>query len=118
MPRGPGRVSRWNQPVETPSNGGYFGGARAPFVKSILGATALLGGSSVVSILVGLVSVKVWAVLLGPSGLGLLGLLQSFLDLAVLVAGMGIGAGLVRSGANALARQGVAWGAAQRRGAR
>jgi PST family polysaccharide transporter len=72
-------------------------------MKSILRATAILGSSSILTILIGLVSAKAWAVLLGPSGLGLLGLLQSLIGLAGLIAGLGIGAGLVRSGSNALA---------------
>jgi enterobacterial common antigen flippase len=72
-------------------------------MSSALRATALLAGSSIVSVLVGLVSSKVWAVLLGPSGFGLMGLLQSLVGLAVLIAGMGIGAGLVRAGAKGLA---------------
>ena len=56
------------------------------------------------SILVGLASAKVWAMLLGPSGLGFMGLLQSLLGLAGLTAAAGLGTGLVRLGANALER--------------
>jgi PST family polysaccharide transporter len=74
-------------------------------VKSILRATAILSGSSVVSILVGLVSAKAFSALLGPSGVGYMGLLQALIGLAGLLAGMGIGAGLVRMGAEALARE-------------
>lgn len=72
---------------------------------SIIRATAILGSSSVVSILVGLVSAKALAVLIGPSGLGYLSLLQALLGLSLLVAGMGVGTGLIRMGANALARE-------------
>lgn len=71
-------------------------------MKSVLRATALLSTSSVVTILVGLVSAKVYAVLLGPSGIGFMGLLQSLLGLTGLIAGMGIGTGVVRLGAKAL----------------
>jgi len=74
---------------------------------SALRATAILGGSSLITILVGLVSAKAWAVLLGASGLGYMGLLQSLVGLVVMVAGLGIGPGLVRAGAAALARQNV-----------
>jgi O-antigen/teichoic acid export membrane protein len=73
-------------------------------MKSILRATTILGSSSIVTILVGLVSAKAWALLLGPSGLGTMGLLQSLVGLAGLVTGMGVGTGLVRMGANALER--------------
>jgi PST family polysaccharide transporter len=72
---------------------------------SILRATAMLGGSSLVSIFVGLFSAKALAVLVGPSGLGFLSLLQSLLGLALLISGMGVGAGLIRAGASALARE-------------
>lgn len=72
-------------------------------MKSILKATAILGSASVVSVLTGLLSAKVTAVLIGPTGLGYLGLLQSLLGLVVLIAGMGIGTGLVRIGARSLA---------------
>lgn len=74
-------------------------------MKSILKATAVLGSASVVSILMGLLSAKVSAVLLGPSGMGYMGLLQSLLGLSGMIAGMGVGAGLVRSGARALKDQ-------------
>lgn len=74
-------------------------------MKSILKATAVLGSASVVSILMGLLSAKVSAVLLGPSGVGFMGLLQSLLGLSGLIAGMGVGAGLVRTGARALQDQ-------------
>lgn len=71
-------------------------------MNSILRATAILSSGSVVSILVSLVSSKVWAVLLGANGLGYMGLLQSLVGLAALVAGMGVTSGLIRAGANAL----------------
>lgn len=74
-------------------------------MQSILRATAILSSTSLVSILVGLVSAKIWAVLLGPNGIGNMGLLQSLVGLAGLIAGMGIGVGIVRMGANALARE-------------
>lgn len=72
-------------------------------MKSILRSTIILSGSSLVSIVVGLASAKVWALLLGPSGIGYLGLLQGLVGLAGLVAGLGVGAGLVSIGAHMLA---------------
>ena len=73
-------------------------------MRSIFRATAILSGGSVVSILFGLVSAKVTAVILEPAGFGFYALLQSFLGLAGLVTGMGIATGLVRNGAAAVAR--------------
>jgi enterobacterial common antigen flippase len=87
-------------------------------MKSILKATAVLSSASVVSILMGLVSAKVSALLLGPAGLGYMGLLQSLLGLGTIIAGMGVSTGLVRAGAKALAQQDERQEAALRSGAR
>lgn len=86
-------------------------------MKSILRSTAVLSSSSVVTIIVGLVSAKAFALLIGPTGLGYMGLLQSLVGLAGLVTGMGIGTGLVRMGAEALEQQNVIKVAALRRAA-
>lgn len=59
--------------------------------RRIFKATSIIGGASVLSILVGIVRTKVFALLLGPSGVGLLGLLSAFMATAVTVAQMGIG---------------------------
>jgi hypothetical protein len=52
-----------------------------------------------VTIVVGLVATKALATVLGPDGIGLIGLLQSLVGMVSLVASMGIGAALVREGA-------------------
>jgi PST family polysaccharide transporter len=49
-----------------------------------------------VAIVAGILSAKVRAVLLGPEGVGVMALLQTTLGLAVLVFGIGLGAGLIR----------------------
>jgi antigen flippase len=72
-------------------------------VKSIFRATAILGSASVINIAIGLVSSKVTAVLLGPSGFGLMALLQAVVSLAATVAGLGVQSGLVRAAARAIA---------------
>ena len=72
-------------------------------LQSILRATAVLGGSSLITIAVGLVSAKAWALLLGPDGFGFMGLLVSTVGLMALLTGTGIHAALVRLGAAALA---------------
>lgn len=73
--------------------------------RSLLKNTAILGSSSIVNILVGLVATKFWALILGPGGLGFMGLLQNIVALAGLVAGMGISSGIIRQGSAALARE-------------
>jgi PST family polysaccharide transporter len=65
---------------------------------SVLRSTFTLSIGSIIGILVGLGSNKVYASLLGPNGLGLLGLLQGLLGITTLVAGMGLSSGLVRLG--------------------
>lgn len=85
-------------------------------MKSIFRSTAILSGGSVVTICVGLVSAKVMASILQPAGYGYYGLLQSFVGLASLIAGMGMSTGLVRLGAAAVARSDHATIANLRRG--
>lgn len=73
-------------------------------MKSIFRATAILSGSSVLSIFLSLLSAKVMALYLQPSGYGYYGLLLSFVGLASLLTGMGIPTGLVRLGAGPASR--------------
>jgi PST family polysaccharide transporter len=72
-------------------------------MKSIFRATAILGSSSAVSAVVGLVSAKLWAIMVGPAGLGFLTMQQNLLGLAVMLTGLGVGTGIVRLGAKAIA---------------
>jgi O-antigen/teichoic acid export membrane protein len=67
--------------------------------KSLFRATAILSSSSVISILLSLVSAKVMALYLHAEGYGYYGLLQSFVAVSALVAGMGMATGIVRLGA-------------------
>jgi PST family polysaccharide transporter len=62
----------------------------------ILKSSALIGGSSVVSIAVSVFRSKAMALLLGPSGVGLVGLYSSVLDLTHSIAGMGVNRSGVR----------------------
>lgn len=70
-------------------------------MKRALGAAALLGSSSAASVVVGLVTAKATAVLVGPSGMGRIGLLQNFVALGVMLFGLGVSSGVVRLGAQA-----------------
>jgi antigen flippase len=67
----------------------------------ILKSSALMGGSSVANIAVNVVRAKVMALLLGPGGVGLVGLYSSILDLTHSIAGMGINRSGVRQIAEA-----------------
>jgi len=72
-----------------------------PSYGQILKSSALIGSSSVANIGIGIVRTKAMAVLLGPSGVGLLGLYGSIVDLAQSMAGMGINSSGVRQIAEA-----------------
>jgi antigen flippase len=76
-----------------------------PFVQNsyrqIFKSTSLIGGSQVINILLGIVRTKILAVLLGPSGVGLIGIYTSITGLVGTFAGMGIGSSGVRQIAEA-----------------
>jgi O-antigen/teichoic acid export membrane protein len=54
-------------------------------------ATSIIGGASLVNIVLGLVRMKVAAVVLGPVGIGTLGLLQNLLNAAATAGGLNLG---------------------------
>lgn len=58
--------------------------------RSILRTTSIMGASSIINIAIGLVRTKVVALLLGPSGIGLLGLFGNLMQTAAMVAGLGL----------------------------
>src|SRR5258708_23348193 len=68
----------------------------------ILKSSALVGGSSVVNIALGIIRTTAMAVLLGPAGFGLFGLYGSIADLTQSIAGMGINSSGVRQIAEAV----------------
>ena len=59
--------------------------------RQILRSTSIIGGASAINILIGLLRIKVAAVLLGPAGVGLIGLLTTLAGTASTIAGMGFG---------------------------
>ena len=64
--------------------------------RQILRSSAIVGGASVANIAIGILRVKVVASLLGPAGVGLMGLLASVMTTAATVAGLGLGNSGVR----------------------
>lgn len=68
----------------------------------ILKSSAVIGGSSVLNIAIGIVRTKAMAMLLGPSGVGLMGLYGSITELTISIAGMGINSSGVRQIAEAV----------------
>lgn len=64
--------------------------------RQILKATSLFGGVQVFTILIGIVRVKFVAVLLGTEGVGIIGLLNSPINMIVSITGLGISFSAVR----------------------
>jgi len=58
--------------------------------KQILKSTGIVGGAQLFSILIGIVRTKVIAILLGPAGVGIIGILQATIDLVRNATGFGI----------------------------
>lgn len=59
--------------------------------RQILRSSSIIGGASIINIIVGLLRMKVAAVLLGPTGVGLIGLLTNLVTTATGIAGLGVG---------------------------
>lgn len=89
--------------------------ADAKSYRQILRSSYIIGGASLLNILVGLVRIKVAAVLLGPSGVGMIGLFQSLMATASTVAGLGFGNVGTRQIAEAAGREDLQAVAAARR---
>ena len=70
-----------------------------------LKSSAIIGGSSIINIAIGIVRTKCMALLLGPSGIGLMGVFGSILDLTQSIAGMGVNGSGVRQIAEAVGSQ-------------
>jgi O-antigen/teichoic acid export membrane protein len=64
--------------------------------RHILKATAIIGGASAINIVIGLVRNKVAALLLGPAGIGVIGLLLSLVATVSSIAGLGVSSAAVR----------------------
>jgi len=70
--------------------------------RSILKSSSLIGGASVLNILIGMVRTKFVAVLLGPSGVGLIGMYGQITTMITAVTSMGISGSGVRQVAEAV----------------
>lgn len=69
--------------------------------KSILKSTSVIGGSSIITIVFKIISSKVIALILGPTGTGLIGTLQSSTSIIQTVSSLGINNSAVRDIAQA-----------------
>lgn len=64
--------------------------------RQIFKSSAILGSASLVNIVIGIIRVKLLAVLLGPAGVGLMGLYQSIMGTATTLVGCGLDTSSVR----------------------
>lgn len=83
--------------------------------RSILRSSSIIGGASMINIICGMARMKAVAVLLGPSGVGILGVYISLVQTAAAAAALGIGTVGVRQIAAAKERGSEAGIAAARR---
>jgi PST family polysaccharide transporter len=79
------------------------GGAQVRSYGDILASSLLIGASSAITVILGIVRTKALAVMLGPAGFGLIALYTSIADLTRSVASLGIGGSAVRQVAEAAA---------------
>lgn len=75
--------------------------------RTILRSSSIMGMASVLNILSSLLKMKVAAVLLGPAGVGLVGLYQNLVQTAATVAGLGFGSVGIRQIATAQTQGGA-----------
>lgn len=69
--------------------------------RQILRSSAIVGGSSIITVALGVVRTKIMAVLLGPAGVGLVGVFDSIIQLVRTLAALGIDSSGVRQIAEA-----------------
>jgi len=72
--------------------------------RQILRSTSVIGGSSLVNVLLGILRTKALAAMLGPGGVGLGGIYGSIMSTAGILAGLGLSTSGVRQLAEALGR--------------
>jgi enterobacterial common antigen flippase len=71
--------------------------------SQIFKSTAIIGGASVINIILRIIRTKVLAILLGPTGIGLMGIYSSIMTTTVAIAGCGLSSSGVRQIAEAQA---------------
>ncbi|HEX6604231.1 MAG TPA: oligosaccharide flippase family protein [Sphingomicrobium sp.] len=76
--------------------------------RRIFVSTAMMGGATIVAILVGVVRTKIFALTIGPAGIGLIGVLTSVMATAAAIGGMGLGFSGVRQIASSERTRGLA----------
>ena len=88
-------------PADSPFAGGVAA-TSASSHKEVLRSTLTLGAASLIDVLFRIVRTKLLAVILGPSGIGVMGVFTSIVDFAQSLAGLGIQSSAVRQIAEAV----------------
>lgn len=73
--------------------------------RRILKSSSIIGGASIINIAIGLIRTKILAVLLGPTGIGLVSLYSGLIQTAATLATMGLGTVGTRQIAEAVVRE-------------
>lgn len=102
MPSNPSDTPLAEPPLQATLPATPAAGKSGSSYGQILKSSALIGGSSMISIAIGIARTKAMALLLGTSGFGLMGIYSSMLELAQTIAGMGINSSGVRQIAEAV----------------
>ena len=79
---------------------------RANSYKKILHSSALIGGSTMITLAIGLLRTKAMAVILGPSGFGIMGMYLQIVEIARTVAQLGVQSSGVRQIADVVSNEG------------
>lgn len=75
--------------------------------RKLLSTAIIFGGSSVINIFLSLLRIKIAAMILGPVGIGLIGICQSIMTTASSIIGMGIGPAGTRQISAAVSREDI-----------
>jgi len=89
-------VNLQTAPSREPPTSEAIGSLQKHSYVQILRSSATIGGASVVNVAIGIVRMKAMALLLGPAGIGLLGLYILIADLTRSIAGVGVNSSGVR----------------------
>jgi len=73
-------------------------------MKKILKKTAIIGGSSIINIITGMIKNKLLSIIVGPSGVGTIGLLMNLQATFTVIASMGMGQSVIKEISSALNR--------------
>jgi antigen flippase len=81
--------------------------SKSSFSRQILKSSSIIGGATVIKVLIGMVRTKVAAILIGPMGMGLLGICNGLEGLLVTISGLGLSSSGIKGIAEKIAENGA-----------